>query len=78
MPESIWTDSLLDDIPPNSGVITMKSPNTFGWAVMRRAKPNPDAKPITPDQAVKLGRLSNLRMWEALNRLYAKEIGAVA
>lgn len=71
MPADIWRDELLDSLPPNSGVVLLSE--TRHGAVRadckRRARPNPDAKPVDAVAAVNLARLASLRMWDALIEL---------
>lgn len=70
LPETIWTDALLDSVPANSGILLLqeRKGNRLSFWMRRRAKPNSDAKPITPADAVDIARLASLRMWNALNK----------
>lgn len=64
VPLEIWEPSLLATLPEASGIIALRSPHRL--EVMRNAKPNKDAKPITAADAIDLARLASLRMWTAL------------
>ena len=71
LPADIWKPELIDCLPsPASGVITV-SRTPENWkesvltAVIRRAKPNPDAKPISSTAVLDIARLANLRMWDS-------------
>lgn len=67
LPESIWTADLLLVIPPDSGVLALRQVGKeVKIKVLRNAKPNSQAKPITPADAIDLARLASLRMWTAL------------
>ena len=67
LPESIWTADLLLAIPPASGVLALRKEGAnVKIKVLRNAKPNRDAKPITHADAIDLARLASLRMWTAL------------
>lgn len=69
MPSAMWTPALLDAIPAVSGVLLI-APSGY-VKVMRMAKPNRDAKPISAADAVDVARLAGLRMWDALVELHA-------
>lgn len=74
MPADIWKPELLDCLPSAaSGVLLLReqrnSITPIAVECMRRAKPNKDAQRITPEQAIDIARLANLRMWEAYNRI---------
>ncbi len=68
IPSSIWDEALLPVLPPISGVLllTMDARMRGGLRidVARKAKPNKEAKPITPAEAVDLARLTGLRYWK--------------
>lgn len=66
LPLDIWTADLLATLPEASGVVALRSPHRL--EVMRNAKPNRAAKPITAADAIDLARLASLRMWAALER----------
>lgn len=72
LPKEIWDPSLLATLPEASGVILVRidSRCSGGLAteVMRNAKPNKDAKPICPADAIDLARLTSLRLWTALTK----------
>jgi hypothetical protein len=72
--EPIWRDDLLNAIPKNSGVLTIRlwptsSENMRAGLchieVKRRARSNPEAKPLELSQIVDIARLASLRMWNA-------------
>lgn len=69
VPEAIWKGiELFDGLPQRSGVLLIRE-DKHGrpWLdVARRARSNPDAKPITAAEAIDIARLANLRMWDAL------------
>jgi hypothetical protein len=71
MPSAIWTDELYADIPATSGVILLCEPGKAHggpWIrIVRRAKPNREAKPISAADAIDLSRLTSLRLWSALS-----------
>jgi hypothetical protein len=66
IPSAIWDAKLLLDINVNSGVITVDSDHKLN--VIRAAKPNKQAKPITSADAIDLARLASLRMWASFNK----------
>ena len=72
MPKAIWEAKLLADINEASGVILLEQDSRFTGGlridVIRPAKPNRDAKPICPADAIDLARLASLRMWAALTK----------
>lgn len=69
MPRDIWKSDLLDCLGSSaSGVIvigTDKHPDKPIVEVMRRARPNRDAKPIEALSMQRIARLASLRMWDA-------------
>lgn len=67
MPAEIWDESLLAGLPAASGVLLLNNACTTGFSVRRQPKANPDARPITPADAIDIARLASLRMWSALN-----------
>jgi hypothetical protein len=73
MPKEVWRDELLDCLAsPASGVILLHEwpANTNVVAkVMRRAKPDRDAKPIEAAAVLDIARLANLRMWDAYEQI---------
>ena len=72
MPAEIWNDSLLDSLPsPNSGVIALSVTRhgAISADVVRRAKPDRDAHVLTPDAAIDIARLANLRYWDVVTNL---------
>jgi hypothetical protein len=66
--EVFEADGMLDLLPSNSGVVALRRGHTGAIVAesLRRARPNPDAKPITAQQAVDIARLASLRMWRAI------------
>jgi len=72
MPAEIWDPKLYDDIPQASGIVTLKHQRSkttpISAVLVRRAKPNREAKPISPHDAIDLARLATLRMWAALTK----------
>lgn len=70
MPKEIWDDALFDNLPsPASGVLLLRHGTHSSMPVVvdlvRRAAPNKTAAKLTPEQAIDIARLANLRMWEA-------------
>lgn len=64
LPESIWDSKLLESIPSNSGVLTLRhEAHGIKVKVQRMAKPCREAKPITAADAIDLARLTSLRLW---------------
>lgn len=72
LPQSIWDDKLLLDLPPTSGILLLEQDERCSGglriSVKRMAKPNREAKPITAPDAIDIARLASLRMWSALCR----------
>lgn len=73
MPRAIWDDTLFDSMPsPMSGLLLFReqrnSTTPIGISCHRQAKPNKAADKLTPEQAIDIARLANLRMWEAYRR----------
>lgn len=74
LPADIWSEELLTALPSaNSGVLTLTPRPAMRSGVLvhcvRRAKPNPSAQPVRPQEALDLARLASLRMWDlALKR----------
>lgn len=66
MPAEIWDPKLLAAIPEASGVLLLQRPHSV--RVLRRAKPNSKAQPISAADAIDIARLAGLRMWDALAR----------
>lgn len=65
LPADIWQDSLLTSIPAVSGVLllTINKQGKTLVKVVRWAKPNRDAKPISAADAIDIARLISLRYW---------------
>jgi hypothetical protein len=72
MPKEIWDAKLLPTIPAASGVILVSLDDRYTGGLkvefIRNAKPNRDAKPISPADAIDLARLTSLRLWTALTK----------
>lgn len=74
MPEDIWSDALLDDLPsPKSGVLLLRESlegerGALRVTCRRRATPNRDAEQISAKAVMEIARLANLRMWDAYRR----------
>lgn len=73
LPKDIWKPELLACLPSQaSGVLLIREGQSQGLRYVieciRRAKPNKDAHRITPQEALDVARLANLRMWEAYKR----------
>ena len=72
MPEEVWDDSFNSIISPASGVVLLRRDARYftGTAIrlLKRAKPDKNAKQITTFDVIDLARLANLRMWSALNK----------
>lgn len=70
MPRAIWRPDMFDmAASPASGIILLgddRYPEAFSAEVVRRAKPNPEAKACTAGQVQEIARLASLRMWDAL------------
>jgi hypothetical protein len=66
MPREIWDDSLLAGIKESSGILLLDRGMATGYSVRRQPKPNREATPISPADAVDIARLATLRMWSAL------------
>ena len=69
-PEAIWNpERILPVLPAASGILTGDDPRkSLKLDVRRRARSNPEAKPLSANAVCNLARLANLRMWDALNR----------
>ena len=68
LPATVWRDDMLAVIAPTSGVLLIREARNGAPYIdsIRRARPNPDAKPIDARQAIDIARLAGLRMWDAL------------
>ena len=70
LPADIWKPEMLDQVSPASGVLLVKANKNMkagiSFLTVRRAKPNRQATPISPADAIDLARLASLRMWTAL------------
>lgn len=83
MPADIWKPELLTALPsPASGVLLVHDLHDIGryrWgrvSCARRAKPNPNAKPVEIRELRKLARLTSLRMWDAYQEVDVKRSAA--
>lgn len=68
MPEEVWQDDLAEHLgSPNCGVLTFTELNTGVPRIVcqRRAKPNKDARQLTPAEVLDIARLTSLRLWNA-------------
>lgn len=71
MPEEIWKPELIEFLPSQkSGIILI--PEDPDWIepvykVKKRATPDRSAKKIPPEAMLKIARLANIRMWEAIH-----------
>lgn len=70
LPRAIWKPELMDVLASSaSGVILLdeqhRSHLPLIASVERRAKPNPEAKPINATGVADIARLASLRMWDA-------------
>ena len=65
---AVWRDDMLAVIAPTSGVLLIRDARNGVPHIdsIRRARPNPDAKPVSAAQAIDIARLAGLRMWDAL------------
>lgn len=71
LPADIWQSSLLTSLPAASGILLL-SASTQGNTqvkVIRHAKPNRDAKPVSAADAVDIARLISLRYWAIKSKL---------
>ena len=70
LPREIWKADLLECLPSKaSGVLLLWEHNGHVQvSCERRATANKDAHRLTPQQAMDIARLANLRMWEAYNQ----------
>jgi len=70
MPSEIWDDKLLDDIQPASGILFIRSRDTYPIVTIKRqAKPNREAKPIDMEDVCDIARLAQVRMWKAYEEI---------
>ena len=75
-PASIWKDDLLEILPEASGVIVLLEDGRWSSGYRprfeRRAKPNPEAKPVSVHDALDLARLASIRYWATRRKLEGK------
>jgi hypothetical protein len=70
MPRAIWTDELLQFIQPASGILMISDRDTYPVMSMKRqARPNKEAKAISPEDVMDIARLSSNRMWAAYDEV---------
>lgn len=71
LPEHIWKPDLLDRLPsPASGILlATERSGVVSVRCERKCRPNKDASRLTPEQVMSVARLSNMRMWDAYERL---------
>lgn len=73
MPRAIWNSELMESLASTaSGVILLGGPHHPDLnmaSVERRAKPNPDAKPISAAGVADIARLASLRMWDSFREI---------
>ncbi len=76
IPQVIWKPELMDCMPSQkSGVVLLNQPGESRPAhirCIRRASPNRDAARLSPESAIDVARLANLRMWEAFEKTPSK------
>jgi hypothetical protein len=72
MPSEVWKPELVDCLPSRAcGVLLLtkrdrkNAPPVISVECVKRSRPNKNAERLTPEQAVDVARLANLRMWEA-------------
>jgi hypothetical protein len=71
LPAEVWDDKLFDSLPSEASGVLLMRVQSNGLVVAdchRRAKPNRDATKLTPEDAIDIARLANLRMWDAYQR----------
>lgn len=77
MPKEIWDEALFENLPsPASGILLLRqgtSSMPVAVDLVRRATPNKAAERLTPEQAIDIARLANLRMWEAYKQTGYRE-----
>lgn len=72
LPKAIWTDELLEEIQPISGILLIKDWGDRPYmTVKRQAKPNKEAKAIEPRDLCKIAKLTSDRMWSAYDEIDA-------
>lgn len=70
LPSEIWDDSLLASIQPASGILLIRSRDTYPIVTIKRqAKPNREAKAIDAEDVCDIARLSQVRMWKAYDEI---------
>jgi hypothetical protein len=77
IPKEIWKPELLEFMPSqSSGILLIERAEPPHPPLIirceKRATPNKDAHRVSPQQAVDIARLANIRMWEAFNQLERK------
>lgn len=81
IPAEIWKPKLVDALPStSSGILLLKRmqpPNApLVVTCFRRATPNKAAEKISPQSAIDIARLANLRMWEAYAQVEKGRVAA--
>lgn len=70
LPDEIWTGELLESIPAVSGIILLRNGATQPWLrIVRQAKPNSAAGPITAEDVCAIAKSQACRMWEAYGEI---------
>lgn len=70
LPQEIWTDDLVTDIQPKSGIILIRDAGTWpSLRIKRQAKPNKDAPKISPADLLEIARSQAARMWKAYGEI---------
>lgn len=66
LPNELWRDDLYDAMSPASGVLllTQGADGHVFVTCARRAKPDIGAYRVTPEAAIDIARLANLRYWD--------------
>lgn len=75
LPTEIWKPELVEEINPCSGIILIDFHKAYEGSIAffranirRQAKPNKEAKPITPEDAVDIARIQNMKYWELIEQ----------
>lgn len=72
MPQSVWRDDLAATLVSAASGILVVADNpgqSLDVQCVRRARPNPHADRMTPNDVMDIARLANLRMWNAYEQL---------
>ncbi len=67
MPEDLWRPEMVAELPsPACGVLLVRDKHGYPQIYAERpAKTQPNAYRLSPEEAVHVARLANLRMWDA-------------